>query len=566
MGCSASTKKFNQVHTIEDANFISTHSEVGFNKEVFHRFAIPRRGSPGSPPDELTLNTLTTYERTALDEIRVLRVSSLSGQVTLYVAGGAVKKPVQYSMERSCPRAAEQPLVSNHCPFCPGNERNTPPDVLCFDCEGKEICRANGDDWLVRVFPNIFPMLICPLELYGEAHREALDEIPHSGVARGQHANVKVSHEPNNPTCLQVNAMGASEVFVESPLHNALLALQEPKLIAVLFKAVAQRGRVLSQYPWVKQLLYFKQWGPLSGGSLVHPHTQVVSLPVLPPPLQSRLEYGLHIYSTRGKCATCLTCVDPFVQRQNAHQGDPAFAPAMSINSSRGGELPKAETDDSPDSDPSSRLVHATKHFVVIVPYAASSQYCMTVAPIRHCADFLDITPEEITDLSEVLALITQAIYYGLDDPSYNLFIRSAPSMDSLRIRGRDVSREDIRRSFHWSLEVRPRFPADLGGFEIASGIRVVTGLPEDHAAELRTWVRERLQANVVPVPPRAPPQDVKRPSSKNSNIFPLLAPRETPSPIVPHRPRSKSHCFIPARAPSLQSCPCENGFERNIS
>jgi len=165
-----------------------------------------------------------------------------------------------------------------------------------------------------------------------------------------------------------------------------------------------------------------------------------------------------------------------------------------------------------------SRLVHLTDYFVVSVPYSSSSQYSMTVAPRRHCASFLDATPEELDDLSKTLALLAQALYCGLDDPSYNIFIRTAPSVDSLRVRGgREVTTNDINACYHWILEFRPRFPADLGGFEIASGIRVVSGLPEDHAEELRGWIQERLADGAQPIPPAPVSWEQTRGPSKSS-------------------------------------------------
>merc|ERR1712060_368488 len=92
----------------------------------------------------------------------------------------------------------------------------------------------------------------------------------------------------------------------------------------------------------------------------------------------------------------------------------------------------------------------------------------------------------------------------------YNIFIRSAPCGNQLTLRGRNVTREEIQRSFHWILEFRPRFPADLGGFEIASGVRVVTGLPEDHAAELRGWVRARIDAGMPPIEAHPVPHNLR--------------------------------------------------------
>jgi galactose-1-phosphate uridylyltransferase len=497
---------------------------VGFNKK-----AAAQYGWGGLSTGEV---------RTETDEFRVLRVSSLSDHVTLYVAGGKHKKPTQYSSARACPRAAEQPCLTEKCPFCPGNESNTPPSILSYDQDGEEQSLSTPPAhlrWQVRVFPNIFPMLICPLPFYGERHREALQSIPHSVVAQGLHANHKVSVDANCAALLQVDAIGVSEVIVESPIHNALLALQEPGKIRLLLKALVTRGKIVAKQPWAKQLLMFKQYGPLSGGSLVHPHTQLVSLPVLPPQIKSRIEYSVTFKAAHGRCCVCLCCIDPFIKKSRTstpgHNGAATNGigtddtmPKKSLLGLTGSSWKSRSLTASGPSDGlaveaeplgmvtgdledierervgRSRLVHLTDHFVVLVPYSSSSQYSMLVAPIRHSAHFCEATEEELDDLAQILALLSQAVYYGLDDPSYNIFIRTGPSCEGLKINNRAVPAEELRSAYHWLLEFRPRFPADLGGFEIASGIRVVTGLPEDHAAELRQWVQERLAAKVAPV------------------------------------------------------------------
>lgn len=457
----------------EDVDF-----SLGFTSKACTKFAVD-----DDEPDSKTRPNGGHNAREETDEFRVMRVSSLSGLVTLYVAGGKHKKPGQYSHDRLCPRAEHQPSHCNKCPFCVGNERKTPPSILMFGPDGEpKPCSREEGGWGVRVFPNIFPMLICPLLFYGTAHEEALDNIPHSAVARGVHHNMKIAGETNNdPTCRQVDAEGVSEVIVESPTHNALLALSEPRAITMVLEAVVARGKVLSKQTWAKQLLIFKQWGPLSGGSLVHPHTQIVSLPVLPPQLISRLEYSMHIFQKHKRCATCLACVDPFIRNLET-LGEPDE-----------GQLP-------------SRVVHVTEHFVVSVPYASSSQYSMTIAPRRHSSDFMQITRPEMVDLAKVLSLLAQAIYVGLDDPSYNLYVRTAPSVEKVQLGISEASKEELDQCFHWIVEFRPRFPADLGGFEIASGVRVVTGLPEDHAAHLRDWVKDRLKAGAKPIESKPPP------------------------------------------------------------
>jgi hypothetical protein len=194
--------------------------------------------------------------------------------------------------------------------------------------------------------------------------------------------------------------------------------------------------------------------------------------------------------------------VDPYIEQASDAPGSQPSSPKLNGNG----------------KEEDSRLVHVTDHFIVSVPYSSSSQYSLTVAPRRHCAHFYEITDEEIKDLASVLALMSQAIYKGLDDPSYNVFIRTAPADDAgIKIGPHDeeMKPEDIRKIFHWIVEIRPRFPADLGGFEIASGIRVVSGLPEDHAKDLRGWVKERIEANVEPIKSEA--RKGSRPSTKQS-------------------------------------------------
>src|SRR5262245_37041373 len=52
----------------------------------------------------------------------------------------------------------EQPSViaREHCPFCPGHEALTPPEVLAYRPNGGA---PNSRDWEVRVVPNMFPAL-----------------------------------------------------------------------------------------------------------------------------------------------------------------------------------------------------------------------------------------------------------------------------------------------------------------------------------------------------------------------------------------------------------------------
>jgi len=225
---------------------------------------------------EFTVGYVQKSQKAKKEPLRALRVSSLSGQVTLYLAKGEASKATSASSaSRLCPRADQQPSYCSRCPFCPGNELKTLPEVLVFDEDGDDVPpgQSSAGEWLVRVFPNSSPTLICPQDFYRSEQRDFGESV----VA------MDVSSEVENPTVMQVDARGVSEVVVESSVHNALLALQPPSHIQILLRALVSRAKVLSQQPWAKQLLFFKQYGPLSGGSLVHPHMHIASLPVISP-------------------------------------------------------------------------------------------------------------------------------------------------------------------------------------------------------------------------------------------------------------------------------------------
>jgi len=413
------------------------------------------------------------------EEFRVLRQSLTTGRWTLYTAGGKAKKQHQYVVKRALPKAPDLPKHERACPFCTGNEDKTPDPLLAFDADGKE-CEVGvlPKGWRVRVIPNIFPLLVTPTGeqggLYGKAFAEKLASIPHSAVAEGKHDNGYLGHalnqtvamnqpeagaqdsnSPNKILFRQISAMGYSEVVVENSLHNGLLAIVSKEQVALGLRALQSRGRVLVKQQGVRQLLYFKQYGALSGGSLVHPHMQVITLPLLTPETQTRLQRAWDYHTQFKKCAVCQAHI---TELRNTSENVSA-----SIHSSR--------------------LIYESKHFVVVVPFAAS-QYRLSVVPLEHSPSWLGLTREQVEDLAETLQLVMEGIYDALDDPEYNIYIFSVDR------------EEEVQRSeaVHWSVEIHPRFPAELGGLELASGIRMVSGLPEEWARTMKTHIETILK------------------------------------------------------------------------
>ncbi|HEV3374269.1 MAG TPA: hypothetical protein VG051_01105, partial [Candidatus Acidoferrum sp.] len=53
-------------------------------------------------------------------------------------------------------RESVTPKGSQNCPFCPGGETKTPPEILVY---GRNGGGANSPGWSIRVVPNKFPAL-----------------------------------------------------------------------------------------------------------------------------------------------------------------------------------------------------------------------------------------------------------------------------------------------------------------------------------------------------------------------------------------------------------------------
>jgi len=114
-----------------------------------------------------------------------------------------------------------QTFLSGQCPFCPGNESLTPP----------EIARV-GDPWRVRVFPNKYP---------------ALDH---------------------------------HEVIVESPAHDATFDSIDAEEVVAMYLA---RYRAMVSRSGVRAVMLFKNHGRAAGASIAHLHSQIAAMPFVPP-------------------------------------------------------------------------------------------------------------------------------------------------------------------------------------------------------------------------------------------------------------------------------------------
>jgi UDPglucose--hexose-1-phosphate uridylyltransferase len=233
----------------------------------------------------------------------------------------------------------------------------------------------------------------------------------------------------------QISGVGHHEVVVDHPLHNTTLALMSSEDIQVVLETFYERGWGIRSDSRIEQIIYFKNHGEQAGASLKHPHSQIIGLPVVPTNIRHRIEEARRYFDDNGNCVYCVMMQD---------------------------ELDKKE-----------RLVTETEHFVAFVLYAAPSPFHTWIVPRQHSVSFLYSQTEQMADLANILRHVMRRLYVGLQDPAYNLIIRSAPV--------KEISNDYL----HWYITIVPRV-SRTAGFELGSGMFINPSMPEECADFLR--------------------------------------------------------------------------------
>ena len=163
---------------------------------------------------------------------------------------------------------------STYCPFCPGQEDKTPPEVYAHRPGGGG---PNAAGWEVRVVPNKFPAL----QIEG-----ALDR-------RGEGLYDKM------------NGVGAHEVVIEGPIHDQDLAEYPVEHIVEVLTAYRERMVDLHRDRRFRYVLIFKNHGAGAGATLEHTHTQLIATPIIPKMVQEELDGARRHYELKERCVFC---------------------------------------------------------------------------------------------------------------------------------------------------------------------------------------------------------------------------------------------------------------------
>jgi UDPglucose--hexose-1-phosphate uridylyltransferase len=163
---------------------------------------------------------------------------------------------------------------SGFCPFCPGNEDKTPPEVLAYRVNGHV---PNGPGWHLRVVPNKFPAL----QIEGDLNRQG------DGMYD------------------KMNGIGAHEVVIETPEHSDTMGSMSEQRIEDVLWAFHDRILDLKKDARFRYILVFKNHGRAAGASLEHPHSQLIATPIIPKRVREEMDGSKEYYDYKERCVFC---------------------------------------------------------------------------------------------------------------------------------------------------------------------------------------------------------------------------------------------------------------------
>jgi len=162
------------------------------------------------------------------------------------------------------------------CPFCPGQEADTPNEVLAYRTQGS---MPDGPGWQLRVVPNKFPAVR-----------------PDVG---GTFCTVE------GMVFLTTPGFGHAEVMIECPEHLSAPTDLTHQQFADVFRGYRDRIHLLAEDPDLVYASLFKNVGAEAGASLGHTHSQIIALPVVPEAIEAELHGGETFFAHTGRCVFC---------------------------------------------------------------------------------------------------------------------------------------------------------------------------------------------------------------------------------------------------------------------
>ncbi len=268
------------------------------------------------------------------------------------------------------------------------------------------IYKDDNNEWTTRVFPNKFPAV------ENIDNKKDISEGPYSAMT----------------------AIGSHEIVVTRDGRRTFALLEQSELAEVI-DAYRERYVELMNGKSVNSISIFHNHGKKAGASILHPHSQIITLPVTVPAVMREID----------------ACRE-YTKKTKEH----LFEVMAEHELERG-----------------SRIVYTNDKFVVYCPFASSRAFQMRLLPREPQPYFERLTPSDEMFIADALLHALRALYDTLDDPDFNYYIHTSPCDGQ------------VYDEYSYHIDIFPRTHV-YAGFEFATDIEIVPIAPEKAAEVLR--------------------------------------------------------------------------------
>ena len=165
------------------------------------------------------------------------------------------------------------PAPTGECPFCPGNEDLTRPEIAAYRKEGSP---ADGPGWSVRVIPEIDPY-------FGVD-----DELIREGIGLYD----------------RVSPRGATELIVESPAHDDTPATMRQEQWEQVLWMYRERLHDLKRDLSIRDILVTRRHRS-PGSRIAHPYSRLTAIPIIFDDVRRKLRQCRDYYEYKRRCIYC---------------------------------------------------------------------------------------------------------------------------------------------------------------------------------------------------------------------------------------------------------------------
>ncbi len=322
------------------------------------------------------------------------------------VATARAKRPHAFILKDGSVKAEPKSL----CPFeNPQKSGNAEPLLLYRGLSSVRQLRhgKQKDGWELQVIPNKFPAFTpvgqCPIP-YKVGPYEVID-------GRGFHEII---------------------ITRDHKKHLALFSRHEAENV---IRAYQERYAALKNDSCVTYISIFHNHGKEAGASLVHPHSQLIAIPIVPTNVWRSISHSATYFRENKSCVHC--------------------------------EMIKWELKDK------ERIVFENEAFVAFCPFVSRTAFEIRIFPKKHVSHFDHFSSDHHGALADALRYSLKTLHKTLRNPPYNFFIHTAP-----------VDHQEYPH-YHWHIEILPK-TSIWAGFELGTGIEISTIKPENAAEFLR--------------------------------------------------------------------------------